>query len=176
MKQHYASALSRILADLSEIRNRDIHFFRELVSYSLKSRNAKIAEAANVIDVVFRNYDNIARKSYPDATAIMTNLICSLREAPVFEQLKNIQLAEEVLDDMEAHNNEFRSVYEEHSDESVKIITGGTFKARKRLMATLRDLVKGFESTLFLRGSLKAAEAAAKIDKLFENTIYEMAH
>jgi len=175
MRQHYASPLSRLLADLDELRDMDFHFFKDIIKYSLKSRKEGLAEAANVLDVIFSGYGDIAKKSYPDATTNMSKLIRDLREAHVFEQLKNLQLAEEILDDMEAHNSEFRKVYDQRSDESVKIITGGTFKARKKAMAALRDLVKGFESTIYLGGSLAAAEAAAKIDKLFENTIHEMA-
>ena len=175
MKQLNASALSRTLAALDAIRDSDFRFFRALLNYALRSKKADVAEAANVVDVVFRNYRDVSRMSYPDETANMTNLIRDLREPLVFVQLQKIPFAEEILDVMEEHNDSFRATYDQRSDESMAIITGGTFEARQRLTLALRDLVRGFESVLFLGGSQEAREAAKKIDKLFENSIREMA-
>jgi len=174
MKQHYASAHSRTLATLDTLRDRDFRFFRALLNYALRSKKSEVAAAANIIDVIFRGYGDVAKMSYPDETANMTNLIRDLRETTVFAQLQSVSFAEDVLDDMEEHNNDFRTTYEERSDESMTIITGGTFEARKRVTMALRDLVKGFELTLFLGGSVEAREAAKKIDKLFENSIREI--
>ena len=174
MRQLNASALSRTLAALDATRDSDFRFFRALLNYALRSKKADVAEAANVVDVVFRNYRDVSRMSYPDETANMTNLIRDLREPLVFAQLKNIPFAEDILDVMEEHNDSFRTTYDQRSDESMSTITGGTFEARQRLTITLRDLVRGFESVLFLGGSQEAREAAKKIDKLFENSIREM--
>ena len=174
MRQLNASALSRTLAALDATRDSDFRFFKALLNYALRSKKADVAEAANVVDVVFRNYRDVSRMSYPDETANMTNLIRDLREPLVFAQLKNIPFAEDILDVMEEHNDSFRTTYDQRSDESMSTITGGTFEARQRLTITLRDLVRGFESVLFLGGSQEAREAAKKIDKLFENSIREM--
>jgi hypothetical protein len=174
MKQLNASALSRTLAGLDAVRDGDFRFFRALLNYALKSKKADVAEAANVVDVVFRNYRDVAKMSYPDETANMTNLIRDLRDISVFAQLQKIPFAEDILDVMEESNNKFRTIYEQRSDESVAIITGGTFDARKMLTTALRGLVKGFESALYIGGSQALREAAKKIDKLFENSIREM--
>ena len=175
MRQLNASALSRTLAVLDALRDSDFRFFRALINYALKSKKPDVAEAANVVDVVFRNYRDVAKMSFPDETANMTNLIRDLREPLVFAQVKNIPFAEDILDVMEEHNETFRNTYEQRSDESMIVITGGTLDARNKLTVALRNLVKGFESVIFLGGSQEAREAAKKIDKLFENSIREMA-
>ena len=174
MKQQYASALSRNLATFDVVRDRDFRFFRAFIKYTLKSRDKEAVASANFIDVIFRNYGDVAKISYPDETANMTNLIRDLRKEPAFTHIKNLAFAEEYLDMMEEHNNNFREVYDQRSDESMSIITGGTFESRKTLTTCLRNLVRALEATFLLGGSQDAKDAAKKIDKLFENAIREM--
>jgi|GEM_PF-2039335 hypothetical protein len=175
MKQIYASALSSQLATLDAIRDRDYRFFRIFINYTLKSRNTEAAISAKYLDVIFRNYGDVPRMSYPDETANIGNIVGDMRREGTFVHVKAIPFAEEYLDLIEEHNNNFIELYEQRTDEKFSIITGGTFKARKALTASLRTLLNALEAKLLLGGTAKEKEIALKIDKLFEQANQEMA-